>query len=613
MKHSTIATIIALAWTATAAAQDKPPAPPPTEQAPGTIPAGEQKPAQAPAAGEQKPAQAPAAADQKPVAAPAAAENPATTGEQAPAAPEAGAPVPEVVAPEQTTAATTSAVPIPDPTQEPAPEPEKPSETDDLELPPPEAPKPLLGLGLGVPEVGAPPGRMKPAFGQPSVSLGDWQFEFHGYLNVPFRMGINTRDDAYETQYNTVFHAPPLVPDDYDRFEHTGVMPQPWTQLNFSYGNSVVVGTIIIASKTVSNASGYFNPPDHIGINDAFVTFKPDFKSFDLEVDVGGFANRYGAMGEYDLGRYDTPVIARVGGVGETTRFRVPMGGDVTFLAEQGLMGQFERAQLGVESAGWNDFADPNVGSSFAHHGHLGLADPNMGQLGIHYVQAFNRDDRVAPALPDGSITVLAADAAGEFQRFGRLYAALAFTKAQDARSVSPIIRVLNAPGGTGLMREYFGPDSGGTGQLTTLAAQYDVSIGEIVRDPQPFSGYGPDLLLSVFGIFTGVGSDDPDYDGVKKYKYGGELSYSALSWLAFSGRYDRVVADSSDDTQTFAVISPRIILRTDYNSQDQVTIQYSRWMYGSGVNVRVGYPEEEDPSVRPDEHTISMNVNMWW
>jgi len=35
--------------------------------------------------------------------------------------------------------------------------------------------------------------------------------------------------------------------------------------------------------------------------------------------------------------------------------------------------------------------------------------------------------------------------------------------------------------------------------------------------------------------------------------------------------------------------------------------------MYGSGVNVRVGYPEEEDPSVRPDEHTLSLNVNMWW
>ena len=474
-------------------------------------------------------------------------------------------------------------------------------------------PEPLLGEGIGVPERGAPPGRLGPSFGSMSVSPGDWRFDFHGYLAVPFRMGINTRERAYYTQYTTVLHSPPLVPDDYDRFEHTGVMGHPWVQLNFSYGNSAAVATIIVAAKTVSNASGYFNPPDHLGINDAFVTFKPGL-GIDLEVDVGGFANRYGGMGEYDLGRYDTPVIARVGGVGETTRARIPIGsGKMKFLAEHGVMGQFDRAQLGVESAGWNDFADSNVGSSFAHHGHVGLAEAGIGQLGAHYIHAFTRDDRVAPDLPDGSIWVFGVDGAGEFGHLGRLYLGLAYTDASHARSVSPVIRVLNAPGGKGLMREYFGEDSGGTGSLTTFGGQYDLSIGALARYPQPFSGYGPDLIASIFGLYTSVGSDDAAFDGVSKVKYGSELTYSALSWLAVSGRYDRVVANTDDDSQTFAVVSPRVILRTDYNSQDQVTIQYSHWMYGSGVAVRTGYPPEEDPSIRPDEDTLSMMVNMWW
>src|SRR5690606_24646811 len=144
----------------------------------------------------------------------------------------------------------------------------------------------------------------------------------------------------------------------------------------------------------------------------------------DLEIDVGGFANRYGAMGEYDLGRYDTPIIARVGGVGYTARARVPVASELKFLGEQGIMGQFDRAQLGVESAGWNDFADPNVGTSFGHHGHLGLAHTSAGQLGVHYVHAFTRDDRVAPTLPDGSIWVFGADVGAQLQRFGRLYLA---------------------------------------------------------------------------------------------------------------------------------------------------------------------------------------------
>jgi hypothetical protein len=473
--------------------------------------------------------------------------------------------------------------------------------------------RPLLGLGVATPDTGALPGRFRPAFGIPPKSPSDFKFDFHGYMNVPLRFGMNTRENAFDTQYETVYHGPPVVPDDFERFEHTGVIPQPWVQLNFSYGNSVAVATIIIAARTVSNASGFFNPPTQLGINDAFITFKPDFEGFDLEIDVGGFANRYGAMGDYDTGRYDTPVIARVGGVGETARFSVPLAGDIVFLAEHGFMGQFDRASLGVEPAGWNSFADPNVGTSFAHHAHLGVALPQRGQVGLHYVSAVTRDDRTAPGQADGSINVFGADVTGELAPFGRLYLAGAFTDADDARGVSGVIRVLNTFGGPGLMREYFGPNSGGNGQLMTLGGQYDVSIGEITRDPQPFSGYGPDIYASLFGMYTHVSSDDAEFDDVDKLKYGAELTYSALAWLAVSGRYDRVVANADDATQTFAVISPRIILRTDYNSQDQVTLQYSHWFYGSGVVARTGYPPRDDPAVRPDEDTFSLTASMWW
>ena len=148
---------------------------------------------------------------------------------------------------------------------------------------------------------------------------------------------------------------------------------------------------------------------------------------------------------------------------------------------------------------------------------------------------------------------------------------------------------------------------------LTTVGAQYDLSIGELVRSPQPYSGYAPDLIASGFGMFTRVASDDKAFDGTKKLKYGGELSYSMLSWLALSTRYDRVVADTENDAKTFAVVSPKLILRSDYNSQDQITLQYSHWFYGSGVNVRTGYPAREDASIVPDADTFSLTASMWW
>jgi hypothetical protein len=460
----------------------------------------------------------------------------------------------------------------------------------------------------------------------PPKSPADYRFDFHGYLTVPMRFGVGTREDASSTQYETVLHAPPLEPDEFERFEHTGVVPQPWVQLGFSYGNSRAVANVIIAARSVSNASNFFNPPTQLGINDAFLTYKFDVDGFDLEADVGGFANRYGGMGDYDTGRYDTPVIARVGGVGETLRFRIPVGEGLQFLAEHGVMGQFDRAPLGVDPAGWNGFADPNVGTSFAHHAHAGLALANRGQLGLHYVGAFTRDDRTANSQPDGSITVLGVDLNAELTPFGRLFLAGAYTSADDARGVSGVIRVLNTFGGPGLMREYFGPNSGGTGTLTTFGGQYDLSIGQVIRGEKLYSGYGPDLFVSVFGLATHVTSDEDAFDDVMKVKYGAEASYSLLSWLAASARYDRVVANTDHPERTFAVITPRIILRTDYNSQDQVTIAYSRWFHGSGVVVRPNYapcvpsllgssPETAcgDPSIEPDPDTFSITASMWW
>lgn len=479
--------------------------------------------------------------------------------------------------------------------------------------------RPLLGLALAAPNTGALPGRFQPS-GVPPRSVSDWKFDFHGYMNVPFRFGINEREHPLSTQYKTVLHGKPFVADDYERFEHTGTVPEPWIQLGFSYGNSAVVATIIIAAAGASNGAAYFNPPTQLGINDAFVTFKPNFKAFHLEADVGAFSNRYGSMGEYDTGRYDMLVIAQVAGVGETIRAEVPLGGGLALLAEQGIMGQWDRAPLGVPPAGWNDFADSNVGTSFANHLHAGLGKKKLGQLGVHYINAWTHDDRNAPTQPDGAINVIGADVRGQAPPFGRFYLGVGHTMAERARGVSGVIRVMNTFGGPGLMREYFGPRSKGTGTLTSVGAQYDLSIGEVMRGESPFSGYGPDVFASVFGMFAHVNSEDKTeinghslYDGVNKLKYGLELTYSALAWFGVSGRYDRVIGDLDDASKTMAILSPRIFFRTDYNSRDQVTLQYSYWMNGSGVVARTGYKNEPRPDLEPDAHTFSLTATMWW
>jgi len=472
----------------------------------------------------------------------------------------------------------------------------------------------LLSMDPAAPELSSLPAGITPAFGSVSTRPGDWRFDYHGLLFVPLRVGFNTRLAPGPGQEKTVLHAPPVVPGDFQSFGYTNVLPDPWAQVNFSYGNRDVTATIIIAARSVTEGNSYFNPPDQLGINDAFVTFR-QFSSqrLRLKLDVGAFSNRYGNMGEYDSGRYGTPVIARIGGVGATETGSYDAG-PVTVLGEVGLMGQLNKAPLGVEPAGWNGYVDANTGTSFVPHVHAGLDYRGLGQLGLHLIRALSQDDRAtATTQPDGYIDILAADARLTLRRYGHFYVAVSETASHHARAVSDVIQVMNAPGGLGLMNAYFGMNSGGAGDLTTIAAQYDLSVGNLLRYPGRFDGNGPDLFVSLFGVYTGVKSADKTQDGINKLKYGAEVSYAPLGWLAVSGRYDRVIGNINDDTATTSIVSPRLVFRSGYDARDQLVLQYSHFFNGSGVILNSGAPPAPDPNLRPDQDVLSLMVSMWW
>ena len=473
----------------------------------------------------------------------------------------------------------------------------------------------LLTMDPSAPELTSLPGGVTPAFGEVSTRPGDWRFDYHGLLYLPLRVGFNTRQSPGPGQETTVLHAPPIVPEDFQSFGYTNVVPDPWAQVNFSYGNRDVTATIIIAARSIAEGEAYYNPPDHLGINDAFVTFREiNTERLRMKLDVGAFANRYGNMGEYDSGRYGTPIIARIGGVGATQTAQYTLDPTTDLMAEIGLMGQLNKAPLGVEPAGWNGYSDPNSGTSFVPHLHLGANVLGIGQVGAHLMRALSQDDRATPTgQPDGYIDIQALDTRLELRRYGHLYLGLSRTSSHHARSVSDVIQILNAPGGLGLMQQYFGINSGGSGDLLTLGGQYDLSVGNLLRYPARFEGNGPDLVLSLFGVFTSVSSADPAFDGIKKLKYGLEATYTPLGWLALSGRYDRVINDIDDATKSTAIVSPRVIFRSGYNARDQLVLQYSHWFNGSGIIVNSGAPPAPDPSVRPDQDVLSLMVSMWW
>ncbi len=572
-----------------------------------------------------QPTAAPSAAT---ASSPAPAAAPATAG-PAPTATAAPAPQPDpVTAPGATASANAATAQQKAPTDAAQVEPTSPKVANKKKSSrTAESNASAISLSPTAPQVSTLPGAVTPGFEQSvSVSPGDLKFDVHGLFVLPLAIGINSRDKAYEGQKSTTLHSPPVTPEDREGFNWTGVTPQPWVQMNFSYGNRDVTANVILSARTVTNANSYFNPPDYQGITDAFLTYRPPLaRSINLSIDVGAFTNRYGHMGEYDAGRYGQSLIARLSGVGTNVRAMVPSG-DVQLMLEGGIVGQIGKAPLGVEPAGWNAFADANVGSTYAAHGHIGARIAKQAEIVGHAIYAFEQDDRANPTdQADGSISILGADGHISAGYLGHLYLGVSHASAKNARGVSPVVRILEAPGGPGLMRTYFGPNSGGNGSLTTFGAQYDLSLGNLLSHPLAHDGDSPDLILSLFGIYTqvgsnqkafdatNVGSDPTAHDGVKKLKYGAEATYSMLSWLAASARYDRVMADTSDDHQTYAVVSPRVIFHSDWNSQDQVVVQYSRYMVGSRVPVLSGYPATGSLYVIPDADVVSVTASIWW
>ncbi len=180
----------------------------------------------------------------------------------------------------------------------------------------------------------------------------------------------------------------------------------------------------------------------------------------------------------------------------------------------EGLHGQTNKAVASVTPDVWNNFADPGAGSSFVAHLHAGVGWRKQAHAaGLHLLRAWSRTIAPAPRPPTAASTSSPPTCASTRGASATSTSPYSYTDALQARAVSRIISVLNTPGGQGLMDNYFGPNSNGTGTLTTIGGQYDLSIGKLVSYPVPFSGDGPDLLVSLFGMITHVTSADPGGD----------------------------------------------------------------------------------------------------
>jgi hypothetical protein len=479
-------------------------------------------------------------------------------------------------------------------------------------------------------------------------------------------------------QSHTDLHTPRLPDDQYLDPRFTRQWEKDWTEVFFNYGNSHMVGTVAFQAFGLTDAehTSVDNISSQLGIAQAWVTLMPNIGKLRLNWKVGAFWDKYGMSGKYDAGKYDMYLFGRLHVMGQTLRAEYPVG-DFTLRASEGFGVKNEELEFTPITYGF-------PGYTLVGHVHGGISYKKVLDVNFHYITAWAQDARIqGPAtaqgeavteinapngsynsgiLPDGHIDVAGGEARFTGGVFGELYAGYSHLSAVQAEQVGPAIEPLASLGGysggtanavaptsypnpvpasnyygpNGIMDNYLGscfkctPLQVGTGSIDSVLVQYDFSFGTLYRKIKTHSGFygdGPEVWLSLFGLYQSVKSTDTSGwfplvgDGVKKVKYGADLIVTPISWFAFGVRGDVVQPTSMDSHESFGVISPKIMFRSKYLSHEEITMQYSHYFFGSdvlpqppnGPAASFANGTSQWPVYAPDPNVFGIKATMWW
>jgi hypothetical protein len=466
-------------------------------------------------------------------------------------------------------------------------------------------------------------------------------FDVSGYLHAPLRLswGPPTQPGPAGNAGRQL-RTPPLVPDaNYIDYRYTSNLAGPWSELNFHYGNALARATIQIASYNLTDA-GYRRLESNLGINQAYLALNPKpwlSGRLRLSFSVGAFADRYGAAGRYDAGKYETYLFGRTHLVGETLRVSYAISDDVGLVVEHGFGGKLEPTPFFGAPTGprdnlsWDPYPGPVAQeSTFVQHGHAGLLLFGQLLLGAHVIHVFASDNERAGSYLGSSyggrpsseasprLLIYGADLKLTGSDFGDGYIGFAHLDARNADYLGDAVEVLHSFNGWQLHDNFFGDPGAAeraTGKIDSILFQHIVSLATLLPPGTPLVSNGADLTLAAFGMWNSVsGATNPLYD-VKKLKWGAELMYSPLEWLALGGRFDRVSPNLSHSEQAFSVISPRIVLRTSWVSHEQISLSYHHYYYGSAARSS-SYPYNAQPGAAglgADSNAAQLAATLWF
>jgi hypothetical protein len=443
-------------------------------------------------------------------------------------------------------------------------------------------------------------------------------------MSAAARLTTSSRRRATPQQFETTFRGLPQTVDVYGAVQGTNAPPGSWVELRFDYGNSIVKSVVKLSTWKPTRGQSWIETSSQNWLNEAFLVFTaPGLGDLSLNWTVGAFRNTYGGLGQYGVGQYNAPIIGAPFGLGETLSLQYALTDSFSLILEHGVMGRAGKFAPGEGPNTWDHEPSASDPSSWVQHVHAGfsISGEVPFQGGLHYLTNWGQDERDQiddPKTlfidegnrPDPRMDVLGVDFRMINNHLGNGAIAVSYADAKYAQLLGGM-NYFGSDSGELLTRRLLGQIGGGTGKVLVVGAEYNFSWGKYLWYPEAFWGDGPDLINSVFASVANVKSEDPFFDGRFIYKFGTEATYRMFPWFALSGRFDRVAPNSKDSGETFHVISPKLIFRSNWNSHEQVVLSYTKWFLGEKT-----HGEAPNDYLQPhelDDQMFALNFGMWW
>ena len=444
------------------------------------------------------------------------------------------------------------------------------------------------------------------ASGTARPRTADFKPYFNGFIKAPLNLGFGPQGGGS-------IHSPPRVPDkDYLDWRFTNNPGGSWAELKMQYANQNVSANLAIATYSPSDA-GYNSPAANLGISNAFVTLNYPQLFGDragMVAHIGSFTNRYGGAGRWGAGIYETYLMGATHVEGENVRAFFPISDRWLLHLEQGFGAKLEVTPLVTLDAPYFPYAGPEQpGDTLLHHEHIGVQYDEKVTLAAHYLTEWTADAEGQEV--DGRISSFGADFRVVDAPIGDGYIGYSRVVSRDNWRVANALEVLHSSAGWNLSDNYFGNEGSGTGNIDSVLFQHMFSTARFLwhQEGEEFWGQDKDLTVTPFVMYNHISSDDRNASGPQnKMKAGAFVTYIPAKWFGTGARFDRVMPDLADSATSFSVISPRIILRSDYASNEQVIIQYNAYLYGARVS-----PSWPDINSRPDKHLLSVAGVIWF